>query len=212
MGTITKGILGGFNGKVGTVVGSNWKGKAVMRSKPGPRKGKPSQAQAEQQVKFSLMIKFLQPLTPLLELTYKKVATGMSGFNKAMSFNVMNAITGTYPAYSIDYAALLLSRGDLPNATAPAAASSAAGKLVFSWTDNGGLGRALATDKAFVAVYSETLKHWAFITDTAARNAGIYTLDATAFSGQAVQTYLGFISANGRFVSNSLFTGVVNVL
>ena len=33
MGTISKGILGGFSGKVGTVIGGNWKGIDYMRSK-----------------------------------------------------------------------------------------------------------------------------------------------------------------------------------
>ena len=31
MGTIKQGILGGFSGKVGTVVGSSWKGISYMR-------------------------------------------------------------------------------------------------------------------------------------------------------------------------------------
>jgi len=35
MGTIRKGVLGGFSGKVGTVVGSSWKGVSFMRSLPG---------------------------------------------------------------------------------------------------------------------------------------------------------------------------------
>jgi len=34
MGTYNKGILGAFYGKVGTVVGSTWRGKDVMRSLP----------------------------------------------------------------------------------------------------------------------------------------------------------------------------------
>jgi hypothetical protein len=37
MGTFNKGILGGFSGKTGTVIGSNWKGRTVMRSLPGKR-------------------------------------------------------------------------------------------------------------------------------------------------------------------------------
>ncbi|MDP9040682.1 MAG: DUF6266 family protein [Bacteroidota bacterium] len=53
MGTIVKGILGGFSGKVGTVVGSSWKGLAVMKSVPGPRKGSPTLLQLEQQAKFT---------------------------------------------------------------------------------------------------------------------------------------------------------------
>lgn len=37
MGTIEQGFLGGFNGKLGTAVGSKWKGINVIRSRP-PRK------------------------------------------------------------------------------------------------------------------------------------------------------------------------------
>lgn len=33
MGKIRQGILGGFNGTVGTVVGGSWKGMAYMRGK-----------------------------------------------------------------------------------------------------------------------------------------------------------------------------------
>ncbi len=32
MGTISKGILGGFSGTVGTVIGGSWKGIEYMRS------------------------------------------------------------------------------------------------------------------------------------------------------------------------------------
>lgn len=212
MGTYKKGILGGFSGKVGTVVGSTWKGITVMKSLPGPRKGNPTLLQLEQQARFSLMIKFLQPLTSLFNQTFGNGVVSMSGFNKALSYNILNGITGVYPAFTVNYPMLLISRGDLPNATAPAVASTAAGKLVFSWTDNSGIGKARTTDKAIVAAYSEELQHWIFNLDTAARNAGTYTLDVQAFSGKPVQTFLGFISADGKFVSNSLFTGVVNIL
>jgi len=33
MGKISQGILGGFSGKVGSVVGANWKGINYMRAK-----------------------------------------------------------------------------------------------------------------------------------------------------------------------------------
>jgi hypothetical protein len=102
MGTIVKGILGGFSGKVGTVVGSTWKGLAVMKSVPGPRKGSPTLLQLEQQARFTLMIKFLQPLTALFNQTFGSGAVGMSEFNKAFSYNVLNAITGVYPAFTVN--------------------------------------------------------------------------------------------------------------
>lgn len=212
MGTYKKGILGSFSGKVGTVVGSSWKGIPVMRSLGGGRKGSPSSSQLQQQAKFSLIIKFLQPLTSLLNMTFDNLAVGMSGFNKAFSYNILNGITGVYPAFTVNYSMILLGRGDLPNATAPAVNSPLAGKLAFTWTDNSGSGKALATDKAVVAVFCESLNHWIYNQDAAARNAGTATLDVTLFSGKPVQTYIGFISADGRFVTNTVYTGVVNVL
>jgi hypothetical protein len=212
MGTYSKGILGPFSGKVGTVVGSDWNGISVIRSAPGPRKGEGTAKQLEQQQKFGLMIKFLQPVTSLLNVTFNRISTGMTSFNKAMSYNLLNAIKGVYPDFSIDYSMALLSRGDLPNAPTPTAASAAAGKLTFTWTDNSGIGKAQADDKAFIAAYSEELEHWIYIQGIAARNAGTATVDAPAFSGRPAQTYLGFQSANGKFVTNSAYTGAVNVL
>ena len=41
MGTFVKGILGAFSGKVGTVVGSTWKGIPVMKSVVGTAKRQP---------------------------------------------------------------------------------------------------------------------------------------------------------------------------
>jgi hypothetical protein len=212
MGTIVKGILGGFSGKVGTVVGSKWKDRAVMKSVPGPRKGNPTLLQLQQQARFTLMIKFLQPLTALFNETFSSGTVGMSGFNKAFSYNILNAVSGVYPALAVNFPMLLVSKGDLPNATAPAVTSPLAGQLAFKWTDNSGLGKARATDMAVVAVFCEELKHWIYNVNTADRSAGTYTLDVSVFSGKPIQTFLGFLSADGNFVSNSLYTGVVNVL
>jgi Family of unknown function (DUF6266) len=212
MGTFKKGILGGFKGTVGTVVGSDWKGITVMRSRPKDRKGGFSPSQLEQQARFALMIKFLQPLADFMNLTYKKVASKMSGFNKVFSDNIKNAVTGVYPAFTVDYAKVLLSKGSLPNAGNPLVASTVAGKLSFTWTDNSGVSKALISDIAFIAVYNEELNHWIFNPNAAVRNAGAYTLDVSAFSGKPVQTYIGFMSADRNRTANSQYTGKVTVL
>jgi hypothetical protein len=212
MGTHKQGILGSFSGKVGTVVGSTWRGIWVMRGLTTKKRGNSDPSQLQQQAKFGLMIKFLRPLGSLLSQTYDITPAEMTGINKAFSDNVKNAITGVYPAFTVDYSKLSLSKGILPNAESPTAASTVAGKITFTWTDNSGTGDALATDMAFVAVYNDTLNRWIFKQNIAARNAGNYTLDVTAFSGKTVQTYFGFISADGNSVSDSLFTGQVNAL
>jgi hypothetical protein len=64
-----------------------------------------------------------------------------------------------------------------------------------------------------VAVFCEQLGHWIYNQNTAvARSVGTYTLDVAAFSGKPVQTYIGFVSANGKTFSNTVYTGMVNVL
>ena len=213
MGTFEKGFLGGFSGKVGTAVGSTWKNLSVLRSRP-PRKrrGQPTEQQLEQQSKFTLITNFLRPLTELLNQTYSKSANAeMSGFNKAFSEN-KNAVTGVYPAFAVDYPKMQLSTGSLPNALGATAVSTVAGKLTFNWPDTSGVNSALISDLAFVAAYNEELGHWIYIQKAAARNAGTYILDVTPFSGKPVQTYLGFMSADRKKISKSLYTGLVNIL
>ena len=48
MARISKGILGGFSGTVGTVIGGSWKGIAYMRSMPSSRKSSSTVKQKEQ--------------------------------------------------------------------------------------------------------------------------------------------------------------------
>jgi hypothetical protein len=213
MGTIEKGFMGGFNGLLGPAVGSKWKGKAVIKSRPPKKRtGPTSDAQLQQQAKFALIVAFLKPLRSLLGLTYKRAAASdMSGLNKAFSAN-KDAVTGVYPAFVIDYAKVVLSSGTILNADVATAASTAAGKVVFTWTDNSDGEDALSSDLAYVAVYSEQLKRWVQNPKIAARNAGTCTLDVTAFSGKTVQTYIGFMTADQKKISPSLFTGAVNVL
>ena len=65
MATIQKGILGRFSGKVGTVVGANWRGQDVIRSVPKKSTRIPIELQQEQRLKFRLASKFLAPIAPL---------------------------------------------------------------------------------------------------------------------------------------------------
>src|ERR1700733_7513786 len=150
MGTIEKGFMGGFNGLLGPAVGSKWKGKAIIKSRPHKKRtGPTSDAQLQQQAKFTLIVAFLKPLRNLLSLTYKKAAASdMSGLNKAFSAN-KDAVTGIYPAFAIDYSKVVLSSGSILNADVATAASTVAGKVVFTWTDNSDGTDALSSDIAY---------------------------------------------------------------
>jgi Family of unknown function (DUF6266) len=211
MGTINKGILGGFSGKVGTVVGGSWKGIDYMRSKGNRRASAPTDKQRAQQAKFALVMHFLQPMTGLLSISFRDFAIMMTGINNAFAYNIRNAVTGVYPSFAIDYSLALVSRGDLPNALAPAVTSGAGSLLTFSWTDNSGVGSAKATDLAILVAYCPALKQAIYTTAGDSRSALTAELNVQSFSGKAVETWIGFISADGKTVATSIFTGEVTV-
>ncbi len=212
MGIIKDGILGGVQGSVGPVTGSNWKGINVIRGKPSGKRKKSTEGQLRQMAKLSLMSGFLRPLTDLLNVMYAGVTIRMSCFNKALSYNMRNAVKGDYPSFVVNYEQVILGMGDLMNVKMPKAESSSKGILTFSWADNSNEGSARATDRVFVAVYCEDSGYWKTVGPDSQRNAGSYTLDVTVFSGKAVHGYIGFLSADSRFVSTSLYTGLVNIL
>ena len=210
MGTINKGILGGFSGKVGTVVGGSWKGIEYMRSKSNKRVFQPSQKQIEQQLRFALTMYFLQPLSALLEITFASFAVKMTGMNSAFSYFINNAISGTYPDFVIDYSLALVSRGDLPNALSPTVTLKKGGVLTFNWTDNSGSGSASAADQAVLVVYCPAVRQAVYTTKGGDRSSETGDLLVSQFTGQQVETYLAFISASGK-TATSIFTGEVMV-
>ena len=209
MGIINKGILGGFSGKVGTVIGATWKGIDYMRSKANRGKFVPTQSQHAQQLKFAIVMHFVQPMAGLLNITFRDFAVRMTGINNAFGYNIKNAISGTYPTFSLDYSLALVSRGELPNILGPTVTAGAGGILTWSWIDNTGVGSAKADDQAILVVYCPALRQAIYTTAGGERSALTGDLNVTPFMGQDVETYIGFISADGRKVANSYFTGQV---
>lgn len=211
METIKRGILGGFSGKVGNVVGGSWKGISYMRSLPQSVKNPRTEGQVSQRNKFALTLHFLKPMAAFLRTGWRLYAHRQSAFNAAMSYTLANAITGNYPAYAIDPSKVLISRGLLvPAVNANAVALS--GGIAISWDNNSGISNSKQTDKALIIILN-TLKGEA-ICDTAGteRMSGSQTIAMPAdWTNNEVQVYLGFISEDTKEVANSVYLGAVIV-
>jgi hypothetical protein len=207
MGTIKQGILGGFSGKVGTVVGGSWKGISYMRSLAQNVKNPRTDAQMTQRSKFALTLAFLKPITNYVRVGFKPYATKQTAFNAAMSYIVANAISGEYPNHTLDFAKVLVSRGSLfPVENASAEAD--AGKITISWTDNSGISDALPTDVAMPLVFNPLKVEAVFSTSAAARADGMAEINLPAdWAGDNVEVYLGFVSADGKAIANSIYLG-----
>ncbi|MDD4439773.1 MAG: DUF6266 family protein, partial [Tissierellia bacterium] len=89
MATIKQGILGAFSGKVGSVVGSSWKGIPVMKSLP-PSVANPKTAkQIEQRSRMKACTAFSQAtLADVIKPLNDRFASRMSGFNAFTSRNI----------------------------------------------------------------------------------------------------------------------------
>ena len=213
MGKIKQGILGGFSGTVGTVIGGNWKGVDYMRGKAASYSDKQSASQLAHRAKFSLMSKFLAPLSAYLQVTFAKVALKKTGINAAFSYNIANAITGTYPAYEVDYSKLLVAQGTLPGALNPEVTSTTAGEIKYTWEDNSTDTNASATDKATLLVYNPVRNKAVTVVGGNTRTGGSQSITLPAnFSGDEVQCFIAFQKETQSTFSNSEYVGGIIVL
>ena len=211
MGTIDKGIMGGFQGKVGNVIGSTWKGIEYMRSKAHRRKFTPTEKQLEQQQKFGLAVRFVHSMSGLISISFGNFAVRQTAINYAISHTLNKAITGTYPTFSISYPNVLISRGEMPNVLAPVVTGGINSLVIWNWKDNSKVGSAKPTDEVLLAAYCPAFNQCIYTTGSAKRDALTDSLDLSSFSGQEVHTWIGTISANRNNIADSMYTGMVTV-
>jgi len=119
---------------------------------------------------------------------------------------------GTYPDYRLHYPSVLISSGFLPNALQPEAAVGDDRSVVYTWTDNSGMGKAGPDDITLLFVYCEAINQCNYRIGDATRNNGTVTYDLRPYKGQIIQTWLAFISADGKDISPGVFTGELTIL
>ena len=212
MGTYQTGVLSKFSGAIGPVVGATWKGKTYMRMRPRKSNIPRSQAQLEQQARFSLLQGFLLSMREVVMLGFKDSAIQMTGINSAFAYNYKHAITGAFPVFALNYSKVLVSAGQLLIAADTVAEAAGNGRIRFSWTDNSGMAMANANDKCMIVVYCPEQKRSMYTTAGAERSVGSYTIDAGIFAGKTTETWLAFISADGLDVATSIYTGLLRGL
>ncbi|MGE5429417.1 MAG: DUF6266 family protein [Methylococcaceae bacterium] len=212
MAKFVNGILGGFSGKVGTIIGACWNGIDYMRGLATSITNPKTLAQQEQRAKFSLIIAFLRPLTAFLRLGFKSAALKMSAFNAAMAYNVKNAVKGLFPAFEIDYTKVLVAKGPLAGILNPHPTSVTPGQLNLTWDDNMDEAYAMGDDRLYIVVINPLLKKAVSVIadETRLAGTGIVTLPE-AWSGNEVECYAGFTNASESLISDSYYAGKVAV-
>lgn len=204
MGTIKQGILGGFSGRVGTVVGSTWKSVHYMRALAVSTNDAKTEKQLCQRGKFSTALNFLKSMTPFVRIGYQNYTKDQSAFNAAMSYMLKNAVKGCSVNTIIDYEKALVARGNLATAL-DATVTVTDNKASYVWTDNSGTGDAQTTDTAMLLAYNKNKKEAVYNVNSATRSKAKAELALPAsWSDDALAVYLSFYSTASKDVANSV--------
>ena len=208
MATINRGILGGFRGKIGNVIGSSWKGIDSMRSMPisvaNPRTNK----QVNNRDRFGSISKLLSSiLSQIVKPLNDRFSQKMSGYNAVAqrSKEAFNEGGGFVPEK------LVLSKGKLgvTAITRLLNLDTLGGTVEWSPLISGDFQK--ATDKAYMTIIDSNGVAIATSSGVVARSVGaipfVFPTERTAF--EEIYVYLSFLSADGTAVSDSSMENVI---
>jgi hypothetical protein len=119
-----------------------------------------------------------------------------------------NAVTGAFPNFGINYGKVPVSRGNLLNTCNGPATVTCKG-IHFTWDYCKSTIGAGPTDRAIMVAYCEALNQCIFTSEGPERHTGKGILAVNNFRKQKVHTWLAFISADKKQVSDSVYTGEV---
>lgn len=195
MGKIKQGILGGFSGKVGTVVGFYWKGRSVMRALAGHVTNPRTPAQEAQRARFGIVAVVAGIVRPVLSSSGFRLeaeAAAVTMPNVFVKANLAQAVTGTGTNVQIDWQHLQLSHGDLLGLKNPTAAPASTGHAVdLEWDNNSGdSSMASDDDNICVALVNDAKGEITYDLSTFTRSNEAGTLNyPAAWAGDTVHVY-----------------------
>ena len=196
--------FGKISGKHGTAVAAVVNGESVLKIFTSPSNPKTAKQQA-QRSKFALVFSALNPLRNIFTVGFGE----KRGYYQAASLALRNAIEGTYPAFSVNYAKVVLSSGSLPQS--PAVSISAPGNMnvAVAW-DKTVWSTGDASDPVYVAFLNPLTQMVIFAEAQAKRDDGTLTiLLPTPWLGATLHAWLFFTSADRKISSVSQYVGTV---
>ncbi len=210
MGVIKRGILGGFSGRVGSVVGTSWKGIAVIKSLPLSVANPKTAKQVDQRTKFKQTVLLAASiLSTIIKPLWDRFASQMSGINAFVQKNV-----GIWDdALATPFLNFIFAQGKM-QATAISGTdfTTPGSDYLLSWLDDSGVGLKLSTDLVYAIVYNETQSNLSTSSAIAVRAdlEVVVTSTSALVTADIIHAWLIFKRADGTIVSaQSTISGVV---
>ena len=211
MGVIKRGIIGGFSGRVGSIVGSSWKGIAVVKSLPLSVANPKTAAQTTQRTAFKETASFASKiLSSYIKPLWDRFASKESGFNAFLKKNVPLYVPTANAMYNGFVAAVGKIEAEDYQVTAPGNGDT---DFILDWEDAAAYSNQEGSDLAYAIGYDYEKEQ--FITFGTHPTRDIDTVAGaieagTVESGDHYVIWLAFKRADGTAVSTSVTkTGVI---
>lgn len=198
MGKINQGILDGFNGKVGTVVGYKFKGKKVMRAYVDKIRNPRTSLQMDNRERFKTLTQLASAFIGANKIGLERVANSLRNTvnNSFMKVN-QGAVSVMGGEAEVDYGSLKCSIGSLPQAGFGNASFAEPQRVSVSYSTSADMPRADAQDKVYLFVYQPDTKQ-GILSAPALRTTGTLELRVpSTWTGLTVHVY-GFAVGDGR--------------
>lgn len=203
MAVVKQGILGGFSGKIGNIVGSSWKGIAVMKTKPLSVANPKTAAQTSQRTDFKNAVDLAKVInSKIIKPLWDRFADRMSGFNDFISKNIGDIKPGSDLASKVKISVGQMAATEISSFSADGTTH----EITISWADDSGEGYKLADDDAYIVVFGPDCEVRLQSAGDLQRNSGGGTLSSMNLrTGYTYYARLAFRRKDGTVVSETSF-------
>lgn len=210
MSKVNSFAYGEVSGKFGNTVGAvDKKGRTTMREYRAPGDPK-TESQVSQRTKFGFINTELSFMRRMYKNTFVSYIA-KEDLRKASWMAVKNAITGTYPDFTLDYTKLIVAKGSLPRLEQVMVTIGTDTTVNLTWDTTQFLGVDPSDKVKMVFVNPET-KLWLLSDEEAVRSEGsmAVTLPA-AWKGATIHCWAFTITAQKKYTSNSQYLNTLQL-
>jgi hypothetical protein len=216
MAKINLGILDGFIGKVGTVVGSFWKGKPVMRAYVRSMRDAKTERQLIVRSRLKVIMELASEALNVLKLGLHKIASSkrLTESNIFVQMNWDNVRSNMPGVTTVNYPEIIFTSGKVPNVRFGSPQFDEPLTVTVTFTGNVDQKHADATDKVYIYAYCPDTGE-GLLSDAVSRSASTMTLAVpTNWNGMKVHVW-GFVIGGENGLtdepSESVYVGTGNI-
>ena len=208
MGKLINGINGPFPGKVGTGIGSSWKGIPYIKGPYKKRTGKASEGERGNRNKFAMAQRWLQPVLDFVREGFKNYSPTVDGFLAAKSWLLLHSFEGIQPDISINPALVKLSHGSLPLPANIRVEKINGSRLQFSW-DPASIEDSHPKDQVMLLAYDIDHRQTNIVIPGQFRETGTDSMTLRPMKMRTYHIYLAFVAPDRSRQSDSVYLGSI---